>query len=146
MFMTGSSRADAERAFDHATRARRRASLTRRLRRQCTECGALPVYDERQLRRAGADLARGIREIPLNAISGTVEPSRAAQFDRGFRPAALVRTRWQRVWLAEQMGALLPPISLVPVADGYALRDGHHRVSVAKARGAVTIDAVIESS
>ena len=37
----------------------------------------------------------------------------------------------------------LPPISVVPVGDGYAVRDGHHRVSVARARGAVAIDAAI---
>jgi hypothetical protein len=88
---------------------------------------------------------RGIREIPLGEISGTVEPARAQLFDNAFRPAAAARTRWQRVWLAEHRGAVLPPISVVPVDDGYAVRDGHHRVSVARARGALTIDAQIES-
>jgi hypothetical protein len=37
-----------------------------------------------------------------------------------------------------------PPISVVQAGDAYAVRDGHHRVSVAVARGAVTIDAAIE--
>jgi hypothetical protein len=32
----------------------------------------------------------------------------------------------------------------VRVCDTYAVRDGHHRVSVALARGALTIDAVVE--
>ena len=36
------------------------------------------------------------------------------------------------------------PISVVPVGDGYAIRDGHHRVSVARARGALTIDAQVD--
>jgi hypothetical protein len=36
----------------------------------------------------------------------TLEPSRASQFDRDFRPAAPTRSRWQRVWLAEHRGAL----------------------------------------
>jgi ParB-like chromosome segregation protein Spo0J len=40
---------------------------------------------------------------------------------------------------------VLPPISVVPVEDGYAVRDGHHRVSVARARGALTIDATVEA-
>ena len=31
---------------------------------------------------------------------------------------------------------MLPPISVVQVGDAYAIRDGHHRVSVARARGA----------
>ena len=37
----------------------------------------------------------------------------------------------------------LPPISVVHVGDGYAIRDGHHRVSVAKALGALTIHAIV---
>jgi hypothetical protein len=82
-----------------------------------------------------------VREIPLEAITGTLEPHRAEQCDPGFRPAAIVRERWQRVWLAEARGAVLPPISVVPSGRGYAVRDGHHRISVALARGALTIDA-----
>ena len=85
-----------------------------------------------------------MREIPIQAIAGTVEPGKAVQFDSGFRPRAAARSRWQRVWLAEHRGAVLPPISVVPVDDGYAVRDGHHRVSVALARGALTIDAMID--
>jgi hypothetical protein len=86
-----------------------------------------------------------VREIPVECISGTVEPSRARQFDSAFRPTSGARVRWQRVWLAEHRGAVLPPIAVVPVAGGYAVRDGHHRVSVARARGAVTIDAVVRA-
>jgi hypothetical protein len=86
---------------------------------------------------------RGVREIPLSEITGTLEPNRAEHFDREFRPAPITRERWKRVWLAEARGAVLPPISVVPAGDGYAVRDGHHRVSVALARGAVMIDAVV---
>jgi ParB-like chromosome segregation protein Spo0J len=50
------------------------------------------------------------------------------------------------VWLAEHQGAALPPIAVVPVEGGYAVRDGHHRVSVAKARGAVSIDALVDAA
>ena len=39
---------------------------------------------------------------------------------------------------------VLPPISVVAIGDAYAIRDGHHRVSVARARGALTIDATVE--
>jgi hypothetical protein len=31
----------------------------------------------------------------------------------------------------------------VRIGDAYAIRDGHHRVSVAKARGALTITALV---
>ena len=144
MLMTGSGPIDAERAFTKVARSRRRAALARRLRREPAGCDRLPVYDERALPRSGAP-GRGIREIPLEAISGTLEPSRATLFDRCFRPAGGARCRWQRLWLAEHRGAVLPPISVVAVGDAYAVRDGHHRISVARARGALTIDATVDT-
>jgi hypothetical protein len=101
------------------------------------------VFDPQSARHAARP---GIREIPLEAIAGTVEPSRALQFDSAFRPARRARCRWERVWLAEHRGAVLPPIQVIPVGDGYAIRDGHHRVSVARARGALTIDAIIDAT
>jgi hypothetical protein len=146
MFMTGSSVIDAERAFTRAARDRRRAALARRLRR-APACGArLSVYGEPRVSRARAASDRGVREIPIDAISGTLEPSRAALFDGCFRPTGRARSRWERVWLAEHQGAVLPPISVVPVDGGYAVRDGHHRVSVARARGAVSIDATVDAA
>jgi ParB-like nuclease domain len=143
MLMTGSGTMDAERAFRRAARGRRLAMLRRLLLRE-PEADRLPVVDERTVRRSVTAPGRGIREIPLEAINGTLEPGKASLFDPGFRPAAGVRARWERLWLAEHRGAVLPPISVVPSGDGYAVLDGHHRVSVAKARGAATIDARID--
>ena len=147
--MTGSDQMDAERAFTRMVRARRRAALSRSLHRIPRHAGGrLRVYaDLDDARRRGGARTPGprVREIPLEAIEGTVEPSRAAAFDAAFRPAPAARTRWQRVWLAEHRGQVLPPISVVPVGEGYAVRDGHHRVSVARARGALMIDATVET-
>jgi len=143
MLPTGSDHIDAQRAFARMVRSRRRAALSRSIRRSA--CGArLRVIADDELvgRRVPT---RGMREIPLDAIAGTLEPSRAQTFDERFRPSPAARTRWERLWLAEQRGQVLPPISVVPVGDGYALRDGHHRVSVARARGALTIDASVET-
>jgi hypothetical protein len=148
MLMTGSTLMDAERAFTRAARGRRRAALARRLRlrRSPADDGRLCVYGEPQVPRPSTSAARrGIRAIPIDAISGTLEPSRAAMFDRCFRPAARARSRWERVWLAEQHGAVMPPISVIQVGESYAVRDGHHRVSVAKARGALSIDASVDA-
>ena len=142
MFRTGSGLIDAEYAFTRARRASRRAALARSLRRD--RAGRrLRVF-------CGSDRGRsfggGLREIPLDAIHGTLEPTRASQFDGCFRPIARsARARWERVWLAEDRGAILPPISVVAIGDGYAVLDGHHRVSVARSRGAVAIDATVES-
>jgi hypothetical protein len=147
MLATGSTLIDAERAFARAARRRRLAAFTRRVLHRCAACARLCVYDERAA--VGAPrhaFARGIREIPLDAITLTLEPSRADQFDGDWRPAAAARTRWQRVWLAEHRGTVLPPISVVAVGEQFAIRDGHHRVSVARARGALSIDAIVESA
>ena len=143
MLETGSGPIDAERAFRRVVRARRRAVWMRRLRRHPAACGRLSVVDERVLGRAAAGRP-SIAEIPLCSIRATLEPSRAMQFDPEFRPAPIARPRWERVWLAERSGTALPPISVVAVGDGYAIRDGHHRVSVARARGALTIDATVD--
>src|SRR4051812_5851272 len=132
---------DAERAFDRAVRSRRRASLWQWLIRGCVCARRLRVLEPRTVP-AGAAVP-GIREIPLEAIVATVEPNRAEQFDAEFRPARHTRERWVRVWIGETAGTGLPPISVTPVADGYAVRDGHHRVSVARARGAATIPAIV---
>jgi len=142
MFRTGSGLIDAEYAFTRARRASRRAALARSLRRD--RAGRrLRVF-------CGPDRPRsfggGLREIPLDAIHGTLEPSRASQFDGCFRPVArAARSRWERIWLAEDRGAVLPPISVVAVEGGYAVLDGHHRVSVARSRGAIAIDATVEA-
>jgi hypothetical protein len=130
---------EAEKAFGRASRARRRAAVVARLRR--ARVCELTVFDE--TRRSQSPARTGVREIPLDAIKGTTEPNRAAQFDQDFRPSKLTRSRWQSVWLAFHRGATLPMISVVQFGDAYAIRDGHHRVSVAKALGAPSIQAIV---
>jgi hypothetical protein len=142
MLMTGAGHIDAERAFTRARRSRRRAALGRWLRH--AGGGQLPVHDEAALGQPAGLPRHGVQEIPLDAIQGTLEPTRARQFDAAFRPAASVQRRWQALWLAAQRGVALPPIAVVAVGDCYAIRDGHHRVSVARARGALAIDATID--
>jgi hypothetical protein len=130
---------EADRAFSKVTRARRRESLARRLLNRCAECAGLAVLDTGVPRAARP----GVRDIPLDAIAGSLEPARAAEFDHAFRPAPKARGRWTRVWAAVERGATLPPISVTAVGDAYAISDGHHRVSVARARGDATIAAIV---
>lgn len=140
MVTAGYAVMDADRAFARTSRARSR-SVGAPASRPDAQADDLPIFDALDLRRTGAMPA--IREIPVAAIAGTIEPGRACLFDRCFRPARAARSRWLSVWMAEQRGVVLPPISVVQVGDAYAVLDGHHRVSVALARGAVTIDAAI---
>jgi hypothetical protein len=101
----------------------------------------LTILEPSDLRRSSA--AESVQEIALDAIVGTLEPHRARQFDHEFRPHPITSARWLSVWLAEQDGVVLPPISVASFAHGYAIRNRHHRVSVARARGALTITAIV---
>src|SRR5688572_13486103 len=84
----------------------------------------------------------GLQVVPLEAIVGSVD--RAVDFDRGLRPtSARLRSRWERINAAQRRGEALPPVSLFKVGDLYFVRDGHHRVSVAKSLGRADIDAYV---
>jgi ParB-like chromosome segregation protein Spo0J len=45
-----------------------------------------------------------------------------------------------QVWVS---GVSLPPIELVRGPDGYYVRDGHHRLSVARALGQTNVEALV---
>jgi hypothetical protein len=46
-------------------------------------------------------------------------------------------------FMHESRGAVLQPIVVSPVGHACAIRDGHHRAFVARARGACTITALV---
>lgn len=84
----------------------------------------------------------GAQSVPLTAIRGSV--GRCADFDAEFRPLGWhSRERWINTAVAHEKELPLPAVDLVRVNDDYFVTDGHHRVSVAKAHGQVTIDAIV---
>lgn len=129
-------------ASDDFLRARRRQTF-RRLSRGLGggDVDVILPFEEvvAELGRVGErDL--GSRVVALDLIVGTV--GRGREFDRGFRPtSAGVRGRWERVAVAMRRGESLPPVDLYKVGEVYFVRDGHHRVSVARALGREEIDA-----
>jgi uncharacterized ParB-like nuclease family protein len=78
-----------------------------------------------------------LEEIPLDKIVGSV--GRYRDFNRAFLPRAQVDpARWTRI--EHLQGRLsLPPIDVFKVGDVYFVRDGNHRVSVARTRKHKTI-------
>ena len=90
---------------------------------------------------AAARRELGVRSIPIDSISGTTEATRARLFDRDFRPDRSVGTRWKSLWMAEARGLDIPPVSVYRIGDRHILRDGHHRVSVARDHGRAEIEA-----
>lgn len=85
---------------------------------------------------------RGLETVELARISGSV--GRCLDFDGGFLPAcSCTRGRWERVDRALREGKFLPPVELYKLGEGYFVSDGNHRVSAARYRGVVAVDAVV---
>lgn len=83
---------------------------------------------------------RGIREVPLDRVVGTV--GRERDFTRAFLPRReSLRERWGRVTALAEGPQGFPPVELYQVGDVYFVVDGHHRVSVARRMGLERIEA-----
>lgn len=125
--------------------ARQRAGLRELLARLTGRSVALLSYDDvlRRLRPTGSAEV-GLREIPLDAIAGSV--GRSLDFTRDFLPRRdSDEERWSRVRaaVADPAGAGLPPIRVYQIGEAYFVIDGHHRVSVARQMGANEIEAYV---
>ncbi len=93
-------------------------------------------------RGGGRDL--GHRTVRIAEIIGS--EGRARDFDAGFAPlSGRTRDRWVSVALARLRGRALPAVLLVRTEDGYYIRDGHHRISVAHALGEEFVEAEVVS-
>src|SRR5436305_1614361 len=140
---TGMPTQDAQTDF---LRARRRAALgamTARLRGEPDDVRHVLPYEE-VVAALGyvSEHSAGQTVVPLDAIVGTVD--RGRDFDRSFRPTTgRVRSRWEHIAAAMRRGEPLPPVDLVRIGQIYFVRDGHHRISVARALGRTDIDAYI---
>jgi hypothetical protein len=140
---TGFPGSDAQNDFSRVRRARVLSDVARRLRREPDDVGLILPFEEvvEALGRTGQhDL--GLQVVPLDAVVGSVD--RTVDFDRGFRPTSpRLRSRWERIAAAQRRGESMPPVSLFKIGDLYFVRDGHHRVSVAKSLGRPDIDAYV---
>jgi hypothetical protein len=135
---------EADHAFRRLSRQRRRAAIERRLRGGAPDGDDLAYLAEDTGWVATAGRRQlGVVPIDVDSIVGTVDRHKAATFDRDFRPPDFSRGRWTLMFRAVRRGAALPPISVYRVGDEHYVRDGHHRVSVARATGADSIDAEV---
>ena len=86
----------------------------------------------------------GMQEIPISKIVGS--EGRYKDFDNQFFPKnSFMKERWERVDSALINDIVLPPIRVYELAGLYFVRDGNHRVSVAKSKGVEFIDAEVVS-
>jgi hypothetical protein len=84
----------------------------------------------------------GLQEVALDQIVGSVE--RYHDFTRAFLPRQdHLQKRWQQIERLVASGQNLPPIELYKVGEAYFVRDGNHRVSVARRRGRTRLPAYV---
>jgi len=102
----------------------------------------LPFEEIRSHLRLNHTRYLGIQDVPLDKIVGSV--GRYDDFTREFLPLRDDQEeRWRRIYdLASSMQGF-PPVVLYKVGDAYFVRDGNHRVSVARANGAPSIEASV---
>ncbi len=82
----------------------------------------------------------GLQTVPIKQICGS--ENRYSDFDAQFHPLeSRTRDRWISIAAARLMDTPLTPVELIQVGDIYYVRDGHHRISVARALGEEYIEA-----
>ncbi len=124
-------------------RARERAGLQEILGRLTGKSTELLSYEDvRQKLRASGVVSRSLREIPVEAIVGSV--GRYHDFTRNFLPKSdSDQDRWARVKVASSDMGGLPPVEVYQIGDAYFVHDGHHRISIARQLGADSVQAYV---
>jgi hypothetical protein len=130
----------------HFDRARQKAflhHLAAVLRRRPDDL--IPYHEIRRRLSPERESYRGFQVVPVDQIVGSVD--RFRDFDHEFLPRhSYTAGRWKSVDRAYHEDIRLPPIQLYKVGDVYFVKDGNHRVSVAREHGVEFIDAeVIEA-
>jgi len=127
------------------SRARRRAFLKRvgaYLRKDPASNQLLSFDEVKSALGAVEQTHLGMRTVPVEEIVGSV--GRHRDFDRAFLPGKpSLEGRWKKIDQAILRAEELPPVSLYKIGDAYFVRDGNHRVSVARQQGVEMIDAEV---
>jgi hypothetical protein len=104
----------------------------------------LSFNDVKEILKPKNQTYRGMQTVPLNRIVGS--EGRYRDFNKYFLPKSdHLKSRWVRVDEARINDIILPPIQLYEIGGVYFVRDGNHRVSVARSQGTEMIDAEVIS-
>jgi nucleotide-binding universal stress UspA family protein len=128
---------DRSSAVNDFRQAHQQAALQQVLARVTGKSVELLSYEDvlGKLRLTGR-ASRGVREVPVSAIVGTV--GRCTDFTRTFLPRkGSDEQRWANLMAFVQQNSLdaLPPIEVYQIGTAYFVQDGHHRVSIARQLG-----------
>jgi len=104
----------------------------------------LSLGDVRRIVKPDSETYRGMQTVPIAKIVGS--EGRSRDFNRAFLPRHdKMMRRWMNIDVAHYQNVILPPIKLFEIGGAYFVRDGNHRVSVARMQGAEFIDAEVTS-
>ncbi|MBU8914222.1 MAG: transcriptional regulator [Spirochaetales bacterium] len=104
----------------------------------------LSLREVREILRPSSESYRGIQAVPVSRIVGS--EGRYADFNKQFLPRhEYLRSRWTRIDEAHLTDIPLPAIRVYEIGGVYFVRDGNHRVSVARSQGGLSIDAEVVS-
>jgi hypothetical protein len=137
--------ADDLQASQDFNKARNKALLSRIQHFMNTEKDSLlSFYDVKKILKPKNEVYRGMKTVPIKLIVGS--EGRYRDFNKYFLPRSeFLRVRWERVDKAQIRDIPLPAIQLYEIGGAYFVRDGNHRVSVARAQGVEEIDAEVIS-
>lgn len=141
----GNIKPDFDQAAEDFNHARNRAILSRIQHfMNADKDNLLSFNDVKEILKPKNEVYRGMQEIPINKIVGS--EGRYRDFNKYFLPRSeFLRTRWENIDRAKLKDIPLPPIQLYEIGGAYFVRDGNHRVSVARAQGGEEIDAEVTS-
>ncbi len=109
-----------------------------------TETQLLSFTDIKKWLKPKNEVYMGMQEILVDHIVGS--EGRYHDFDNHFFPKSLhLKNRWKSIDAARLTDTILPPIKLYEIGGIYFVRDGNHRVSVARSQGLAFIDAEVVS-
>lgn len=102
----------------------------------------LSYYDVKSMTKPQTQTYKGMQVVKISQIIGS--EGRYKDFNKAFQPKKEhLRQRWESIDRAHLGDVILPPISLFKIGNVYFVRDGNHRVSVAKMQGIHSIDAEV---
>jgi len=132
-------------AYTDFSRARGKAMLSQLQNFLNTDRDKLLSFnDVKNILKPKNEVYMGSQTVPIKMIVGS--EGRYHDFNKFFLPRKEhLRSRWQRVDEAHLKDIILPPILLYEIGGVYFVRDGNHRVSVAKMQGVEFIDAEVIS-
>ena len=134
-----------QQATEDFSRARGKAILTQIQNFLNTDRDKLlSFHDVKDILKPKNVVYKGSQTVPIKLIAGS--EGRYRDFNKYFLPKKdHLRHRWSRVDAAHLSDVILPSISLYEIGGVYFVRDGNHRVSVAKMQNVEYIDAEVVS-